>query len=189
QRSFAPTAISFEKIDSTGEVRLWGVTDVLRERKGEVVLTLMDFKGKKLWSETKKINSPRNGNEMILHSKAEDLLRGASPSDVVLVADAVIDGVNLRALHYFVPFKDLKLPKPGYTIVVSALDNLGRVRVSLKAETILKSVLLEAEKIQGRASDAYFDMLPGEERDIELQFLVNEPVEDFGIFVTSLGGI
>ncbi|MEG1464001.1 MAG: glycoside hydrolase family 2 protein [Mucinivorans sp.] len=189
QRSFAPTAISFEKIDSTGEVRLWGVTDVLRERKGEVVLTLMDFKGKKLWSETKKINIPRNGNEMILHSKAEDLLRGASPSDVVLVADAVIDGVNLRALHYFVPFKDLKLPKPGYTIVVSALDNLGRVRVSLKAETILKSVLLEAEKIQGRASDAYFDMLPGEERDIELQFLVNEPVEDFGIFVTSLGGI
>ncbi|MEG0163455.1 MAG: glycoside hydrolase family 2 protein, partial [Mucinivorans sp.] len=162
---------------------------VLRERKGEVVLTLMDFKGKKLWSETKKINIPRNGNEMILHSKAEDLLRGASPSDVVLVADAVIDGVNLRALHYFVPFKDLKLPKPGYTIVVSALDNLGRVRVSLKAETILKSVLLEAEKIQGRASDAYFDMLPGEERDIELQFLVNEPVEDFGIFVTSLGGI
>ncbi|MEG1372201.1 MAG: glycoside hydrolase family 2 protein, partial [Mucinivorans sp.] len=189
QRSFAPTAISFEKIDSTGEVRLWGVTDVLRERRGEVVLTLMDFKGKKLWSETKKINIPRNGNEMILHSKAEDLLRGASPSDVVLVADAVIDGVNLRALHYFVPFKDLKLPKPGYTIVVSALDNLGRVRVSLKAETILKSVLLEAEKIQGRASDAYFDMLPGEERDIELQFLVNEPVEDFGIFVTSLGGI
>ncbi|MEF9949990.1 MAG: glycoside hydrolase family 2 protein, partial [Mucinivorans sp.] len=40
RRSFAPTAISFEKIDSTGEVRLWGVTDELIERRGSVKLTL-----------------------------------------------------------------------------------------------------------------------------------------------------
>lgn len=190
--SFAPTALSFEAIDSTSQVKLWGVTDELKSRTGDVKLTLVDFNGKVLWTEQLALNIPRNANQEILFSTAAELLKGASPRQVALVAQTVVDGKPLRAIHYFVPFKDLQLPKVAdksdYTVDYVKGDN-GKVTATIKANKLLKNVLFEAAKIQNNASDAYFDMLAGESRTIELSFKQDAPIEELGIFVTTLNNL
>lgn len=188
RRSFAPTALSFEKIDSTATVKLWGVTDELSQKKGSVKLTLMDFSGKKLWSEDFQLDIPSNGNQEIMHATDKELLKGASPREVVLVAESEVDGITMRALYYFVPYKNLKLPKSDFTVDYIK-EQGGEVTATIVAKNLVKSVLFEADKLQRNASDAYFDLLPGESRTIKLQFKDDYPVEDLGIFVTSLNEI
>lgn len=189
RRSFAPTALSFEKIDSTGMVKLWGVTDELQAKKGSVNLSLVDFEGKVLWSQTHDVNIPRNGNQEILFRSDKELLSGANPRKVVLVADGVVDGKELRVLHYFVPMKNLALPKPDFTLELTSVEGTSKVMAAIHANKLLKSVLLQADKLQSKASDAYFDMLAGETRLVELNFDKPYSVDELGVFVTSLGGI
>lgn len=189
RRSFAPTALSFEKIDSTSRVRLWGVTDELQAKGGVVKLRLVDFSGKELWRDSMVVDIPRNGNQMIFERTERELLRGADARSVVLVSEATIDGVPMRTMHYFVPFKNLRLPKPSFTLELTSIEGTSKVMATIRAENMLKSVLLEADKLQGKASDAYFDMLPGESRTVELTFDQIYPISELGVSVTSLGGI
>lgn len=189
RRSFAPTALSFEKIDSTSRVRLWGVTDELQAKSGIVSLQLIDFKGKELWRDSLVVDIPRNGNQMIFERTERELLGGADARSVVLVAQATIGGVPMRTMHYFVPFKNLRLPKPSFTLELTSVEGTSKVMATVRAENMLKSVLLEADKLQGRASDAYFDMLPGETRTVELIFDQIYPISELGVSVTSLGAI
>ncbi len=189
KESFEPTTISFEAIDSSKMVKLWGVTDELLAQKGSVELRLIDFNGKELWSERLDVNIPRNGNQEILYRSAEELLKGADAREVALVAEGKIDGHRVRKIHYFTPFKDLKLPKADYDVTYS-VDDKDEVKAKITAKTLLKNVLFEAEDIQENPSDAYFDMLPGESREIELNFKKERStVEPRGIFVTTLNSM
>ena len=189
KRSFAPTILSFERIDSTRQVKLWGITDELESKQGSVRLTLMDFSGKVLWTENLPVDIPRNGNQQILHSTEAELLKGADPRRVVLVADGVVGHRPMRALHYFVPMKDLALPHPDFLLDVTPIDGTGKVLATLTAHNLLKSVLVEADKLQGRASDAYFDLLPGETKTVELSFDAPYSIPELELKITTLGGL
>lgn len=187
RRSFAPTILSFEKIDSSGMVKLWGLNDMLEPKEFKGTLTLMNFEGKVLSHEQISGTIPANGNLEIMHSTDKEILQKASPREAVLVADGMIDGTPVRAMHYFVPFKDLKLSKPKYEISYSQDKN--KVTATIKAATLLKSVLIEAAKIQNNPSDAYFDILPGEQREVVLDFKEESPITDLGIFLTTLNDL
>lgn len=187
KRSFAPSIISFEKIDSSETVKLWGLNDKLKSVNYEGSLTLMDFEGKVLWKESSSGVVPANENLEIMHSTHSELLQKADPKKVMLVAEGKIDGEPIRTIYYFVPLKDLKLPKADFDITYAQDKNL--VRATIKANKLLKSVLIEAEKLQNNPSDAYFDMLPGEEREIILDFKGEYPITELGIFVTSLNSL
>lgn len=191
-RSFAPTALSFEQVDSTKTVKLYGVTDKLEATKGDVELTLMDFSGKVLWNENLVLDIPRNGNQLIAQFTQKELLKGASPRQVVLVATSNAGGSPMRALYYFVPMKDLQLPKAvlgaGYTVDYIK-NGTGKVTANITAKNLLRAVLFEADALQSNASDAYFDMLPGESRTIELNFEKDMPIDELGIFVTTLNNL
>ena len=184
RRSFEPSMVSFEKIDSTQTVKLWGLNDRLEDVDYEGTLTLMDFDGKVLWRENSSGKIPANSNIELLHSTDKELLQGADPSKVMLVAEGKIDGKPTRVIYYFVPLKNLKLPKADFEVTYSQDGN--QVRANLKANKLLKSILFSAEKLQNNPSDAYFDMLPGEEREIILDFKGEYPINELGIFLTTL---
>ncbi len=187
RRSFAPTGVYFEKVDSSQTAVLWAITDRLQPQRGEVKLTLMDFEGNVKWSETKTVDLAANSNLELLRKKESSLLQGADPRTVLLVAEGQLNGQPMRAIHYFVPLKDLALPKADYT--ANYVEQGDRVLATIKAKTLVKSLLFEAEAIQGNPSDAYFDLLPGEERTIELHFKEAKPVGELGIFVRSLNDL
>lgn len=184
ERSFAPTIISFEKIDSTSALKLWGLNDAMSDKNYEGTLRLMDFDGNVLWTESGNGVIPANGNLELLHSTDKEMLKGADPTKVMLVAEGKIDGKPIRSIYYFVPFKNLKLPKADFEVSYAQEQNM--IRATIKANKLLKSVLFQAEKLQNNPSDAYFDMLPGEEREIVLDFKGEYPITELGIFVTTL---
>lgn len=186
-RSFAPTILSFEKVDSSATAVLWGLNDLLAEQSGTAKLTMIDFTGKEIWSETIEAKLPANGNSELMRRTDAELLKGANPAEVMLVAEGNIGGKDMRSIYYFTPFKDLKLPKADYT--VSYKKNGKQVEATIKANNLLKSVLFEAEALQNNPSDAYFDLLPGQERVITLNFVEDKPVEELGISVRVLNSL
>ncbi len=189
KNSFAPVALSFEQIDSTNQVKLWGVSDVLEDKVFDLTLTLVDFNGEVKWNkEIKGAKIPRNGNAEFLFDSAENLLEGNAPQDVVLVAEATVDGKRLRALNYFTEFKNLALPEADYDVSYTKGEG-GNVTAKIKANKLLKNVLFEADALQNNASDAYFDMIAGEERTIELSFKEDKSVDELGIFITTLNSL
>ena len=108
------------------------------------------------------------------------------------MADGVIGGDTLRSIYWFVPFKDLALPAADYTVSYKQAGP-RRVEATLRANTLLKSVVFDAAARQDNASDAYFDLLPGEERVIELNFTeeipTSEGIEGLGITVRTLNDL
>ena len=97
---------------------------------------------------------------------------------MALVAEGVVGGDTLRSIYWFVPLKDLQLPKADYTVTYRQTGPRS-VAATLTARNLLKSVLFEAEALQDNPSDAYFDMLPGETRTITLNF--TEPIPATGV--------
>ncbi|MFI3267906.1 MAG: glycoside hydrolase family 2 protein [Rikenellaceae bacterium] len=186
--SFAPSIFSFDLEEKDEVVELWGITDELVDKTGKVNLSLRDFSGKTLWSEDFDVNIPANTSKIIVERSTKDMLQGANPKDVVLVAEGNINGVNLRKIFYFLPYKDLNFPKADYT--VSYEKNGKNVKATIKANNLIKAVLFEGEVTQGdNPSDAYFDMLPGEEKVVNLVFDEDKSIEELGIMVTNLNDI
>lgn len=191
-RSFAPTLLSFERVDSSATAVLWAITDKLKPQEGSVSLKLQDFGGKVLWDSTLRVNVPANSNVELLRGADAELLRGADPRTTYLVAEGVVGGDSLRSIYWFVPFKELDLPEADYTVSYRQAGARS-VEAVLTARNLLKSVLFEAEALQDNPSDAYFDVLPGETKTVVLNFTEDIPaeggIEALGISVRTLNDL
>lgn len=186
--SFAPTIMSFDLESKTDVVELWGITDELEDKTGKVALSLRDFSGNTLWNEYIDVNIPANTSKIIVERPVKEILKGANPKDVVLVAESEIDGVKMRKLFYFLPYKDINFPKADYTV---NYEKDGKsVKATIKANNLLKAVVLQGAVTQGdNPSDAYFDMLPGDEKVVNLVFDEDKSIEELGIEVTNLNDL
>ncbi|MFI3261563.1 MAG: glycoside hydrolase family 2 protein [Rikenellaceae bacterium] len=186
--SFAPSIFSFDLEEKDEIVELWGITDEIVDKTGKVNLSLRDFSGKTLWVEDFDVNIPANTSKIIVERSTKDMLKGANPKDVVLVAEGDINGVQLRKIFYFLPYKELNFPKADYT--VDYKKDGKNITATIKANNLIKAVLFEGDVTQGdNASDAYFDMLPGDEKTVNLVFDEDKPIEELGITVTNLNDI
>lgn len=189
-KSFAPTIISFEKVDSSATTRLWGITDDLNSQQvGTITVTLQDFNGKVYGSETINANIAANTSKLLVSRPEKEILDVAKvdAKDVMLVARGKLNGQEVESFYYFTPFKNLNLNKADYDVSYDKKGN--KVVATIKAKTLLKNVLFEAKALQMNPSDAYFDLLPGETKVVELNFIEDKPVEELGIFVTTLNNL
>ena len=67
---------------------------------------------------------------------------------------------------YFLPFKDLKLPRPEITF--TAERTAEGYKLLLKTSKLAKNIFLNIDAADCTFSDNYFDMLPGTEREITI---------------------
>src|SRR5262249_52308304 len=96
-----------------------------------------------------------------------DLLRGADPARVVLVAE-LREGEKLlsRNLLAFEKTRDLALPPPELQVAVQPRGtNAATVRVT--ARRFARAVYLSTADGKGAFSDNFFDLLPGETATVE----------------------
>lgn len=185
--SFAPTILSFDKEDKTDRVELWGVTDELEEKKGSYTLTLMTFTGDTLWSEKAEALIPANKSVRLIDRPTAEVLKGANPKDVVLVAEGTFGDKDMRTLFYFLPYKELNLPAADYQVTYNKVGK--KVEATIKSNNLVKAVLFESDAMQLNPSNAYFDLLPGEEQTIILNFEEDVPTEKQKIWVTNLNDV
>ena len=69
-----------------------------------------------------------------------------------------------RDIHYFVPTKDLNLPRAVVKSKLKVSD--GRCEVTLSSSKLAKDVFVQIPYQGARFTDNFFDLLPGETRKI-----------------------
>ena len=112
---------------------------------------------------------------MLFEAPRAELLGGGDPRTVVLCAE-LHEGAQLlsRGLYYFVKSKELELPEPELQLEHRAGQE-GRTPLRLRTRRLARAVWLSDGAAAGapfapaRFSDNYFDLLPGEARELEYQ--------------------
>ncbi len=187
--SFAPTILSFNFKDKEERVEIWGVTDELEQKSGSYELSLIEMQeGKELWHETEDFIIPSNSSIKLLDRSTAELLKGNKASETVLkLSYELSDGVSYSKMFYFLPYKDINFPTPQYTMEQNIQGTT--VEVTIKAETLLKAVVVESDQLQAdNPSDSFFDMSPGEVKSVTLTFDREYTSQELNLRLRTLKG-
>ncbi len=127
RRFFAPILLS--PVEESGEIRVYGVSDLRAPTRAQLTLRLVDFDGRELWRKASDVTLAPNASAVLSSWPRAAALQGANPAHVVLVAElASPDGERLaRGFYYFEKTKDLVLPDPELSVTVDAAPR-GRDR-------------------------------------------------------------
>lgn len=142
------------------KIKIYAISDLEENREVRISCQLQDFSGKELWKEERKFSLKGNRSEVVFEINEIDLLGGHPKTRVLLVVRLEDQSGNLidRALFEFMPPKDLILQKPALHSSWS-----GNI-LSLSTDTYTKGIYLELPVSEGRFSDNFFDLLPGEKK-------------------------
>ena len=156
KKSFENVLIS--SILKEGTINTFIVNDNLENLDGDLVLTLLDFNGKTVWSDTKKIQVKANTSEQF-HQLPVDQF---DKKNVVLVAE--FNGTS--SLFYLERPKNLQLQKAPIQQTITKTQN--GFSIALSSTTLQKGVFLFSNN-KGFFEDNFFDLLPNEKRVIEFK--------------------
>lgn len=161
KRAFQPVILDVFEADEMIKMRI--VNDAGRSEQALLELRLMDFEGRKLWSETIGLDVPATHQPVRIEHSRQAILRGHDTAAVVLVSTLSGPGGTLDLnMLYFARPKALKLPDPE--ISHSITETHTHFEIRLQSGKLAKDVYLTAGGLPGRFTDNFFDMVPGEER-------------------------
>jgi len=104
------------------------------------------------------------GNKVIYSTDVSKFLKGEKPSNVYLSMSVIRDGKVIdKGVHYFAKPKELQLQDPNiHTEVVGK-------RVKISSNYLAKGVYLSVLDTESHFSENYFDLLPGETKEVVLE--------------------
>lgn len=141
------------------------VTDRLTDFDATLDLEVIDFNGKSIWKESKKVTIDSNNSKIYASKTIKELLSGKRDNKVLLVAKLSEGGKELsRKVRYFTPLKNIDFP--NVDVISEITKDNNRVVVKLKSDKLAKNVYINVENYQGNYSDNFIDLIPGEERTI-----------------------
>jgi len=160
RKFFAPVLVS--PVIEKDVVSIFGVSDRRTDARARMTARLIDFAGNEVKRFDQNVTLAANASRAYMTFKEADLLKGADPTKVVLVAELAAEGAPVtRNLLFFKKTKDLQLPKPEVKVAVTPGAN-GALAVSVSAKQLARNVFLATGAIDGFFEDNYFDVLPGE---------------------------
>ncbi|NIO29535.1 MAG: glycoside hydrolase family 2 protein [Candidatus Latescibacteria bacterium] len=168
-----------------GVLRIFVISDRLIPVNGILKLELLDFSGEKLWQRSIESIIQPNTSKLWFEEKVETLVEDEEKRSAVLVAEVgTEEGQMSRNLQYFVPPKDLNLPKATIARKIKRYKD-GYV-ITLTSDKLAKNLFLRLDDPEGHFSDNYFDLLPGE--TVEVLFKVKKRIRnlDEKLRITSL---
>ena len=153
-----PIIISTHK--TKGTVVASVVSDKLESIKSvQFKAKVMDFAGKAIWSEEKKMDIAPNTAQVVL--KKDSASFKTDLSNTVLVLTLEKNGeVLAQNSFYFGKVKDMQLPVPEIKIEITQDGEQYSIR--LYSKQLVKNLCLNFEGVDGFFSDNYMDILPGE---------------------------
>jgi len=154
------------------KLKIYVVSDKLENTYGKLKLSIIDFDGNNLWNKEKEIEIKANSSNIYFVSDLDKLINTMNKNTILLHA-GILNSKNeilSENILFFNTVKDLQLPKPNIKYSIKETNNGFTVKLS--TDKLAKNLYLRADEIEGRFSDNYFDLLPGEK--IEIQFNSNE---------------
>jgi len=154
------------------QLKIYVVSDKFENQQAKLKLSIIDFDGNKIWAKEKEIKITSNSSNIYFESDLEKLLKGMERNQILLHAEVLEskDKILSENIIYFKAVKDLQLPKPNIKYSIKETNNGFTVKLS--TDKLAKNLYLRANKIEGRFSDNYFDLLPAE--SIEILFIYKE---------------
>jgi beta-mannosidase len=165
KRAFQETIIAFESNED--ELKVQAVTESYDDLRATLIVELLDFNGKKIYTDEKKIKTKANSSQVIWKNSLNVLLKKQRRNEVYLRAKILSDNkIIAENIYLFVPHKDLKLETPD--IKYEFIDQGQKLFVELKADKTSFGVCFESNELDLIYSDNYFTLHAKESKLIEL---------------------
>lgn len=163
RRAFENVMISAS--ENNGDLSVFLVNDHLEDKPGKLHLALSDFKGNILEEDSVKIDLPGNSSLECYHKPLDNILKGHGPDKVILRMNLMSEGDTIASANwYFSAPKELSLVNPEIDLQV--VENKKNVTVYLYSDDLVKDLFLDFKGFEGRFSDNFFDLVPGEKKEI-----------------------
>ncbi|PWK16408.1 beta-mannosidase [Tumebacillus permanentifrigoris] len=184
RRFYEPLLLTIEH-DPEQPLHIWVVNDRLVEYVDDVCVEAIRFDGTLLSSNTMPVRVPSNTAQQISTLTEAEILRGCPPEEV---------GVRVRSLSgqarpntYFLrDQKHLRLPQtPGLQVQV---DREART-VTVMSQKFARFVRLELPAKSVVYSDNYFDVLPGESVQIQVERLDGGEIPWDHLHISSVNAV
>jgi beta-mannosidase len=138
-----------------------------------VSLKILNFDGRETFKKEIDFQLKKSAAALIFSIPLDKLKIDNLKNQVVLVTEMYCENKLLdRNLMYFVRPADLMLNPAEPSIEISVTDN--NALISLKSQVLIKSIYLEYPGVEGSFSDNYFDLLPGEMKQVS--FVAELPI-------------
>ena len=165
RRFYAPILVSPHVED--GSVKVYIVSDETNAQPATLRTRLMDFDGRVLLESSQDFSIDPLASKVYLDWPLAKLAQagGANTSAVFVVAELTSRNTLLsRNLTYLAPTKEVHL-KPAQLAVDTTGAN-GKYSIRITSQVLARSVYLSFGSLDVQVSDNYFDLLPGETREI-----------------------
>ncbi|GEM05314.1 beta-mannosidase [Halolactibacillus miurensis] len=159
KESFKPQLLVVS--ESEGDVIVHGVNDQ-QALKGELVVSLQSLAGEMLLEDVTTVTLHQQTSTALTVYKKATLLKGMTLSDVVFLVEFKSNEIKevISNRYYFVSAKDLAI-----TLAPIEVEQVSPYVYRVTSEVFQKAVCLEAS-VEGHFSENFFDLLPGEEKDV-----------------------
>ncbi|WP_026775093.1 glycoside hydrolase family 2 protein [Polaribacter sp. Hel_I_88] len=139
-------------------IKTFVINDTFKNINGDLILKIIDFNGKEIWSDSNEIEVLENSSKNYYRFSLDKIDRNSS----LLVAEFNTE----KSYFYFAKPKDLQLPTGDITKKIKKTKH--GFSVTLKSNVLQKDVFLFTTQ-KGHFSDNFFDLLPNETRIIEFK--------------------
>ncbi len=175
KKAYEPVLIS--TVNSRDHVQIFIVSDKLKDIKTDLEIEVMDFKGNRLFSETRsakiKANTRTRIEDFIFNKQTLD-----TQSCFMLLTLRDNNKVLSSKIHYFDKPKNLKLIKPE--INIERIESAGKKLIKVKSNVLVPGLYIYSDDGILSLDENYFDLLPNSEKIIGLSVL-DTIIGDYGI--------
>ena len=183
RKAYAPVLVS--PVVESDTLRVYCVSDLLKEVPGEVRMRLLDFEGNAVREANLYLSLAANTSQRYWQMPLDTLAPGLDlRKHVFQVAFFHRNQELTRNYLYFVSPKELDLAQPNIESKLIRTSE-GWV-IEVRTDRLAKNVFLTMEGQEGQFSDNYFDLLPGEMVSVSFRAEESQRREQGRLVIVSL---
>ena len=168
KQSFEPVLISIVKEDTL--LKIFIINDNLNSITGKLYFAILGFNGEIISIEEKEVTAAPNSSICYWEISTNDYINVKTDESFIKVKLLSEDNIISVKNYFFVKPKELKLLNPEIRFTVEKNDY--HYNIALLSKSFAKNVFVDIDQ-NGKLSDNYFDLIPGEKKEIEFYPKIN----------------
>ncbi len=157
--------------ENNGSMKIFIVSDKLKDINAKLELNIINFDGEEYWSKEQFVDVTANSSSIYFEKEINDF----SKNNHLLSAKLISEGKTIASnIYYFLPPNRLDFHEPHIKREITKTEN--GYGIVLTTDKLAKNVFLSFDG-DGFFSDNYFDLLPGESK--EIGFVPEGEIVDF----------